>query len=100
MAVPRAGRKVAGGLHSDRPHRLVTAAVGPIVAHPEVAFLGVPLGGTLTMGGLALSFTSGRRIAVRYFDETKKSRERRDAPAGTRNPPRRAGHQERPEPSG
>jgi hypothetical protein len=31
--------------------------------------LGVPLGGMLAMGGLALSFTSGRRIAARYFEE-------------------------------
>ena len=45
------------------------AAIGRIVAHPEAALLGVPLGGMLTMGGLALSFTSGRRIAARYFEE-------------------------------
>ena len=49
----------------------VAAAVGPIVAHREVALLGVPLGGMLTMGGLALSFTSGRLIAAQYFEETE-----------------------------
>ena len=68
MALPRAGRKVAGaGLTLIGLIIWVAAAVAPIVAHPEVAFLGVALGGMLTMGGLALSFTSGRRIAARYF---------------------------------
>ena len=38
----------------------VAAAIGRIVAHPEAAFLGVPLGGMLTMG-LTLSFTSPPR---------------------------------------
>jgi hypothetical protein len=98
MAVPRAGRKVAGaGFTLIGLIVWVTAAVGPIVARPEVAFLGVLLGGTLTMGGLALSFTSGRRIAGRYFEETEEvarapRRSRRHAEsAPPSRPPRKAG---------
>ena len=72
MTVPGAGRKVTGaGFALIGLIVWAAAAVGPLVAHPEVAFLGVPLGGMLTMGGLALSFTSGCRIAARYFEETE-----------------------------
>ena len=49
----------------------VAAAVGPIAALPEVALLGVPLGGMLTIGRLELRFSSGRLIAARYFEETE-----------------------------
>jgi hypothetical protein len=85
MAVPRAGRKVAGaGFTLIGLIVWAAAAVGPIVAHPKIALLGIPLGGMLTMGGLALSFTSGRRIAARSFEETEEvaraaSRSRRHA---------------------
>jgi hypothetical protein len=57
MATSCVGRKVAGAGF---------ILIGLIV---WAAFLGVPLGGMLTMGGLALSFTPGRRIATRYFEE-------------------------------
>jgi hypothetical protein len=70
MATSCVRRKVAGaGFILIGLIVWVAAAIGRIVAHPEAAFLGVPLGGMLTMGGLALSFTSGRRIAARYFEE-------------------------------
>ena len=70
MATSCVGRKVAGaGFILIGLTVWVAAAIGRIVAHPEAAFLGVPLGGMLTMGGLALSFTSGRRIAARYFED-------------------------------
>jgi hypothetical protein len=70
MATSCVGRKVTGaGFILIGLMVWVAAAIGRIVEHPEVAFLGVPLGGMLTMGGLALSFTSGRRIAARYFEE-------------------------------
>ena len=46
MTVPRAGRKVTGaGFALIGLIVWAAAAVGPLVAHPEVAFLGVPLGG-------------------------------------------------------
>ena len=43
MATPRVGRKVVGvGFTLIGLVLWVAAAVGAIVAHPEVAFLGVP----------------------------------------------------------
>jgi len=91
MTVPRAGRKVTGaGFALIGLIVWAAAAVGPLVAHPEVAFLGVPLGGMLTMGGLALSFTSGCRIAARYFEETEEV---------ARAPRRARWHAESPPPS-
>ena len=49
MAVPRAVRKVAGaGLTLIGLMAWATAAVAPMITHPEVAFLGVSLGGMLT----------------------------------------------------
>lgn len=70
MAVSRMGRKVAGaGLTLIGIIVWVAAAVGPTAAYPELAFFGVIFGGIATMGGLALSFTSGHRIGARYFQE-------------------------------
>jgi hypothetical protein len=72
MALSRASRKAAGAALTLIGLMVwVAAAVAPIVAFPEVAFLGVPLGGMLTRGGLALTFASGRRIAAQYFEETE-----------------------------
>ena len=98
MATSCVRRKVAGaGFILIGLIVWVAAAIGRIAAHPEAAFLGVPLGGMLTMGGLALSFTSGRRIAARYFEEMEEVARRRDASGGARNPSRRPDTRKRPE---
>jgi hypothetical protein len=70
MALLAAGRNVVGaGFTLIGITVWVVAAIGVTAARPQMAFLGVTLGGILAMAGLALCIVPRPRVRVRYFEK-------------------------------